>query len=344
MRKVILLATLFSFSAQAAWVPYTVKKGDELGKVIQDLGFKQWLWGEKGLVKKVYVKNSPPLESSNLIIVGQVIYLPQIPEDLDNPLKEVSIYKAEHGNQPQAIDKQTPKTIYETELSEMHNTEKKTIVDKKRNATLSVGVVASLMDRSLSDKTTNASGTAQSDPIYGLLLISQFPLSKLWNIDSSLTYRKIDFASSQSRTFAVNSNSFLRFSLGASRELEKLNLGAGLVYEQLPIITGVSATRIGVSSVKVLSPYISADWNFYSWGKTNLNLEFLGAYNLSGSGDNINLASGFDTQVSLNFSRQFSESLSYSLVPFVQYGNKETETVDHSDVDIGMRLLINWNH
>lgn len=342
LRNVILFTILMSISAQASWTPYVVKRGDQLGKIVHNLGFHTKLWGEGGLVNRVFIKNKSILKSQDFIIIGQVIYLPQALEDFEDiVLKKNNSIEKQATQIVQSVETKDPATIFEDELSEENNTEKK-LIDVKRNAKLSMGIVVSLMDISLTDKTTNAGGVVQSDPIYGFVLISNIPISKLWNIDTSVAYRKIEFASSQSRTFAVNSSSFLRFSLGGSREFKSFNFGTGIVYEYLPIINGVSAVSIGVSGLNVISPYVTGDWNFYSWENTNLHLEFLGLYNLSGSGDN--LMSGFETQAALNLKRKISETLSYSVVPFVQFGSKETNTVDHSYTDIGMRLLINWSH
>lgn len=200
------------------------------------------------------------------------------------------------------------------------------------------------MDRDLTDKTTNATGKAYSDTIYGAFIESRMPISKNWNIDSSITYRKIGFASSSTRTFTVESENYLRLSLGTSRTFEKFSLGAGIVYEQLPLITGVSSSNVGISSFNVLSPYILGDWNFYSWGKTTLGLEGRFLYNLSSSKDSFKLNSGMDATLGLSLTRSLSETFSYSLLPFATYGSKETNTVKHTDLNYGSRLLFNWFH
>jgi hypothetical protein len=342
LRKMTFLIILLSLSAQASWVPYTVQKNDQLGIVIQQLHFKKWLWGENGLVQKVYLKNKDILKSPNLLMTGEIIYLPQSLNDLG---KGVSIYPKEVNNQKKSRAK-VPKRIYETEFSEQqyNEKEKRNSKQEKRKALLRLGTIFSLMDRKLTDKTTNATATVKSDAIYGLFLMSKMPISEVWNIDSSLSYRKVSFASSTTRAFSVDSESFLKISVGGSKNYKHLNLGAGIIYEQLPVIAGVSATSIGVSSLNVLSPYINGSWNFHSWGKTNLELEFMAAYNLSSSADSISLESGFDTFTAVNLNRNLSKALSYSVVPFVQYGNKNTNTVKHSDLDLGMRLLLNWTH
>lgn len=347
MRKLILIITFFSFSAQASWSPYTVKPGDQLGKLVQDLGLKKKLWGNKGLVAEVYDRNQSVIKSPDIIVIGQIIFLPQSLEDLEVSGSKINEYNEEQEPIPMEVKplaEKEPTTIFEDELSEEIITKEKDIDINKRKATLSLGVTTSLMDRNLTDKTTHASGTAQSEPIYGLFLISQIPIFNLWNIDTSMAYRKINFASSPSRRFAVNSTRFLRFSIGASRDFENINLGAGLIYEQIPIITGVSSTIIGFDGINVLSPYISGNWSFLSWGKMNLGFKFIALYNLSSSGNNITLVKGFDTRLALNLERGISEALTCSLVPFIQFGSKETKTVEHADKEAGVRFLINWKY
>jgi hypothetical protein len=330
-KRVTLFITLLSFSAEAGWVPYKVQGNDQLGKMIQDLGLKQWLWGESGLVQKIYLKNKNIINSPDYIFIDQVIYLPESLDDLKDEILTTDLNLS--------IRKES-----KTQNEEINKNMKGSTPDQKRKALLRVGTIFSLMDRSLTDKTTKAAGTAKSKAIYGLQVTSRMPISKFWNIDSSLTYRKVSFVSSSTRTFSVESESFLRLSLGASKVFTNFNLGGGISYEQIPIITGVSSTSIGISSFNVVSPYLMGDWSFYSWGRTNLGLEFMASYNLSSSKESFDLESGFDTSIALDLKRELTKNLSYSIAPFIQYGTKDTNTVEHSDLDIGTKLLLNWVH
>lgn len=273
LRKALALTSMIvSLSSYGGWRSYTVKKGDQLGFLIQKIGFKQYIWGDDGLLKKIYSNENP-----NFIVVGQVIRLPENLTDLEKLERFITKKKKDYPNYVQ------PRKVAKDQNG----------IEIERDALISFGTIFSLWDRGLKDKTSGANGDAKSNVIYGFFLEHHLPISMNWDIDSYLSFKHITFADSIKRPFIVNSKNFLKLSLGGARRYSNFRFGGGVVYEQMPIVTGVSSTEIGISSFNIVSPYVKGSWDFFQWQRSKLKLNMEMLKHLSSTKDSFELESGW---------------------------------------------------
>lgn len=344
MRGIKTILIFISIPAFAAWTPYTVQKGDTLGSLAKRSLPSRPIWGEGGSVAYLFNKNRSVIENPNVIYVGQEILIPEGEETLT--VGEASIANKSEGREP-ATENDEPVAV-QAEEPQAHPQEIAPVSlspeIEDRRATLKVGLLSSLWDRSLKDKTTSASGTARSNAILGLSLESLFPVSKSWNAAVGISYRSIKFANAPNRTISADQANFVRFRIGASRSSENYELGGGFQYEQLPLVIGVSSSAVGITSFNVFSPYLSGTWKFHKFGKTSVGLGALLTYSFASSNEPYKLESGWLGEISLPLSRAVSESFSYGLTPFLEYGARETNTVEHTETNGGVKADFIWRY
>lgn len=309
------LLIIWSIPALGAWVSYTVKKGDTLSEIGKRSLPHISIWGRNGSVEMIYRKNKGVIDDKNLILVGQTLLIPGA------SLAETKPKVTESG-----ADKPS-----------RHPASEDTAL-----GLLKAAIVSSLWDRSLTDKTSGAKGTMRSKAIAGILIEGHFPVSKAWSIDSGVQYRNIEFTPAKNRALVQESKTYMEFRLGAIRKTESCEWGLGIQYEQLPLVTGVSSSEVGVTSFNVTSPYLMGSWRIHSYGKTSVWLAGKFTYNLNSTNESYKLESGQLIEVALPLNRKISDTFSFGLSPFVEYGKRETNTVKHTGTNIGIQLDFSW--
>lgn len=327
MKNLIILSTLssLSLSSMAAWTPYTVKEGDQLGKLVLSRKFNLPLWGTEGSVAKVFAKNQPMLKNANKIYVGQSILLPETQEDF------------------QAKQLATSDTLKVIQAS----VEKKDVSEKKgaqgepsyTPAKLSIGGAFSVMNFDLEQ--SNLSSSLESDPIFGVVAQGEFPMSESLFLDLGFSYRKIKFKAPEGKSLSSDGGSFYNFSFGAVKHWSRVSFGAGFQLEQSPLAVELSSVAVAMRTFQIFSPYLKTRFNFFSREKTKLSLELMGLYNMPSSKDRFDLDSGYNAALSFDIERSLSKNSSLSVVPFVNYGKKELGTLTQKGTDSGLKVIYN---
>jgi hypothetical protein len=324
----ILPALLLLFSAPVfAGAPYAyvVQPGDTLGKIVQKLNPEHRIWGKKGGAVLIYTENHKTLTDQDKIYPGQKLIIPFSVTYVDQPARALASepMPAERGEDKE----QTPASSALTEA--------------ERPATISLGMGSSLWSRSLKDKTTGSTGTAKSKPTLELAITGQFPVSEKWDVDTGAKYRQISFAGSSNRGIQAETKNFMSFHLGAQREEERYSYSFGLEYGQIPLITGVNSTTVGITAFSAASPYFAAAMKMHQYGKTRIDFSGQVRYELPNSVDSYKFEHGWLTELALPISRNVGENL-FTLSPSASYGMRETNTVKHADFTAGMTLIWHW--
>lgn len=336
MKKLIILSTLssLSLSSVAAWTPYTIQSGDQLGKLVLAQKLNLPLWGAEGSVAKVFAKNQAGLTSADKIYVGQSILLPQTAADLENnSLASTKILKKEGRLEIQAV------TV--TQAATQKNEEVKSKENKKEEAytpaKLSVGGAFSLMNFDLAQG--GVSSNLKSEPIYGIAAEGEFPMSESFFLDLGFSYRKIKFKSPEGKTLTSDGGSFYSFSVGGVKHWDRVSLGFGAQLGQSPLAVQMNTTSIAMRTFQVFSPYLKTRVNFFKREKTKLSFELMGLYNVKSKTDRYNLTKGYNAVLSFDIQRSLSKDSSLSVVPFVNYGNKTLGSLTQKGTNSGLKVM-----
>lgn len=339
-KKCLILVSLFLGAAQAfSHTTHLVQQGDTLSGIAKRYYPKQKVYGSQGAVHAIFYLNKNSIAHPDLIFVGQKIILTDeitIQKIIRSPtIEESSTEEKKRILQPQsAMTEQDSSATTKTTPSRHHQT------TKVRSAQLMLGLDGFLWDRNLKDKTTGATGVVRSNASLGFNILADFPVSETWDIQSGISYQNIEFANSTNRTLDAKSKSFLSLMLGFKKERLKFSYQFGLRYEQIPLITGVSVSAVGVSSFSLLSPYFGGTLEIHEWQKTIIGASLLGHYHLPSNNDDYKLENGWSLSLGLPISRDLSEVSKLQLKPYIQYGLRNTNTVEHQDLIIGTQF--NW--
>lgn len=309
-------------SASADWRPYTVQPGETLGAIARRHRPGQPLWGPGGAVQELFEKNRSSIRRPDLIFAGKTLLVPEIETAPENSVPATPAATAAPTAPPPSPDP---------------------VTDSIRGpGLLKFSLSASLWDRDLTDKTTGASGTARSDAIWGLGLDSVFPWSSEGAVTAGLGYRQVTFAGATNREIDNDSAGLLRLQLGVQRNFERFDIEAGLRHEQLPLVVGISPTRIGFTKFNITSPYLSGSWRWTEYRGTEIGLGASLAVPVAASSDDEKLKTGWNAGLSLPLTRRLTENISYGFTPYANVGAHETETVRHVESEFGLRLELRW--
>ncbi|HRO67777.1 MAG TPA: LysM peptidoglycan-binding domain-containing protein [Pseudobdellovibrionaceae bacterium] len=326
MRRLqIFFILVLAVPAFAGWAPYTIRKGDTLSAIGRKFFPERPVWGEAGSVSMLARKNRSRIKNPDRIYTGQRI---DVPEKNDESLAG--------REQIESLERETERIVPVTDRPDS--------LDQDRRGTFKLGLLFSLWDRMLKDKTTGTSGTLRSKAILGVSMEALFPISKTWSIESGVRLRNIEFSSAANRNIVADSKNYIDFHLGMSRAAESSEIGFGIQYEQLPLVTGVSVSAVGTTSFNVLSPYMHGAWQLHRYGKTKVSLKGRLAAHFPSSSESYKLEKGYLAEISVPLHREISEFASYGLIPFLEYGNRETNTVVHTETGGGIRAEFLWRY
>ncbi len=328
MKKLIILSTLssLSLSSIAAWAPYTVKQGDQLGALILSKKLDMPLWGASGSVVKVFAKNQPEVKDADKIYVGQTILLPEAASDFEaQQLATTDTVK---------VSQAAPKKE-EAKEEEQDNQEEEVYTP----ASLRFGTTFSLMNYDVTG--SNLSSDLESEFVYGVVAQGEFPLTEELFLDLGFQYKKVKFNAPEGKTLSAAGDSFFDFSFGMIKHWNKFSLGAGFHYGQDPLTVSMTSTTLAMKSFQVFSPYIKTRYNFYKREKTSLAFEVMGLYNLQSKTDQFELESGYNGIVSLDVQRTLDKESSLSVVPFLGHQKKNLGTLTQKGTETGVKVIYN---
>jgi len=329
---ILALAESMAFATES----YTVQFGDTLGSIAHRFSPDKPIWGRDGAAAQLYSQNTSVIQNPNKIFPGQVLSLGQ--SSLATPVaKETG---APSNEQAEPTEEKTETNSANTTTNLPSN---RAPAAPERPGLVVVGAGSSLWERHLTDKTTGASGVARSNPATDVSVSVQFPVAQEWDISSGIHYDHVTFANAANRVLAADAENFVGFDLGMVHHLETFSYIFGARYEQIPLITGVNATTVGVTSFHVASPYAGLWWNARTWGKTRVDMATTFSYELGSSVAPYDFKGGWTTEFTLPITRQVSESNTLGIMPFVSYGSRETNTVTHRDWVFGAKAVWLWS-
>ena len=317
-----------SHSAMSAWIPYTVKKGDQLGSLILSKKLDMPLWTKEGSVVKVAKYNSGIIKNADTLDIGQSIFLPESTVDFQATLAEAE------SQEVKLTQAATEKEVKAAPKQETNKTQ-----EVYTPAHLRVGALLSFINYDLDRPSLSSS--LKSDLIYGVMAQGEFPLEENLFLDLGFSYRKIKFKAPTASTLDSDDDSFFNFSLGMVKYWNGLSLGAGFQYGQELATIQFDNTSVVMKSFQVFSPYLKTRYNFFNRQRTSLSFELMGLYNLPSSVDRFDLDKGYNAVLSLDVERKLSEKSSLSFVPFVSYGKKELGTIEQKGTDSGLKVIYN---
>lgn len=307
---------LTSLQTFPKWYEREIRPNDQLGYILQDLNFKEFLYGKDGLISKVLARN-PHISNPDLIFPGQIVQLPQTKEDLNQQFTVIETRNKEEQHQPNKV---------------LHL---KSYQDN--NWTFRLGPHLSYQNRDVYFATT--SGKVSSDIITGLYGDVNIPLNSNWALQSKILLRRISFTESTSRTFQSDSKLFLKLSFGVSRKIKKLQLLTGINVEKMPFIIESNPTTVTTESFYVISPYLGALYPILKRKNTLLMLGLSSRYLFPSSGSTRDFESGFGFKFYLDATKKINENHSISVITFADYVDSKTTLVEHQDLEAGIQLL-----
>lgn len=317
---------------------YIVQVGDNIGSIAKKFKNGRKLWGKDGFAVELARANK--LENRDLIFPGDQLIIPNFAPSAASIEKNLNVppdneIKREPAQELTAIPEEdaavAPISIPDVAL-----------LPEDRPALLRVSLAAGFWNRNVIDSTTGASGALRSKGIYGVDLVSSLPISEETDIETAASFRSVTFLKSTTRSLVREQSGFLKFGAGGVWHREKISWGAGLQFEQVPQLTGMSATALAISSFTVFSPYLKMQWRWKKWKKTNAALSFFGAYHLPSSIESYELRNGWSAEIGLPISREISPVFSYGFTPYLGVSRWITNTVKHSDIEPGFRADFVW--
>ena len=313
-----------SHSIMSAWIPYTVKRGDQLGSLIISKKFDMPLWTKEGSVVKIAKYNSEIIENVNNLYVGQSIFLPESIVD----------FQATEPQEVKLTQAATQKEVKKAPEQEAIQAQEVYIP-----AHLRIGPLLSFINYDLDQPSLSSS--VKSDLIYGVMAQGEFPLGENLFLDLGFSYRKIKFKDPTASSLDSDADSFFNFSLGMIKHWNALSVGAGFQYGQELATIQFDNTSVVMKSFQVFSPYLKTRYNFFNRQRTSFSFELMGLYNLPSSVDRFDLDKGYNAVFSLDVERELTEKSSLSFIPFVNYGKKELGTIEQKGTDSGLKVIYN---
>jgi LysM repeat protein len=322
------IALIFILSAPVALAQYVVKSGDTLGSIADQFNSNSRIWGKNGLARKIEQANG--LKNRDLIFPGMILQIPglEVAEEVGNRAPATITPVAEE-----------PALSRAPAMAEVAPAQAE---DDGRPAILKASFGAGFFNRDLTDTTTGAGGSLKSKGVYSLGLSSLFPFSEESDVEVAVSYRTVSFLKSANRSLSQEQKSFLRTRLGWQWNSGAYSIGGGVQHEQMPLLTGVSASALAVSSFTVFSPYVRGTWGFKRWKKTKADLAFTAFWHFPSENTPYKLESGWSAHLQLPISRDVSPAFSYGFTPFAEFGKRKTNTVKHDDLETGVTADLIW--
>lgn len=306
--------------AFAEWAKVVVKSGDQLGRLVQEVGINPPLWGKNGLVALV-LKNNPQIKNANKIFPGDIVFLPKkVQESRTTKIAKI------------LPEKRTPLN------SEMSN---RSPQQKLRDWKIEVGTGLSLWQRNL--KFNSTTGTLNSKVIPSLLLEFDVPTSENWNFFTDVTLNKVSFNESEQRSLAQDSDYFFELLMGMSRSGAKWNYSGGLSIETTPFVAEATPTSVELESYTLLSPYLEIQREAFTYNKTAFSLGLGLKYQLPSSGETADFDGGYQLRVFSEIQNNFKPQKTFKLVPYLSYANASTDFVDHTELMAGINFFYGFD-